>query len=193
MIRKELPLTALLGFSLCFAASASDEADLIKEVKLAEYTNLVAERIVSEITDEDVENEITMTLEEYADHKEITDRPAQLGDTVNIDFVGYVDGEELEGGSEENSILVLGSDEFVEGFEEGIVGMKVNEVKDVVLTFPDDYFDLAGLEATFHITLNSIQEIDTPEFNDAFVKEYTDYKNIDDYKKGIRSELIPFL
>ncbi len=130
----------------------------------------------SEITDEDIAEYIEGELASHSVEAEVTDRAAKMGDSVNIDFVGTKDGVAFEGGTATGSSLTIGAGGYIDGFEDGIIGMKVGETKTIDVTFPENYHseDLAGKDAQFEITLNSITEEVIPEYNDAFVRENYD-------------------
>lgn len=143
-------------------------------ITLPEDLGLTLSDEANTVTDEDVSTYISENiLSNYAETQEVTDRAAADGDTVNIDYVGTVDGVEFDGGSAEGYNLTLGSGTFIEGFEEQIVGHTPGESFDVTVTFPEDYraTDLAGKEAVFATTLNYIAETVTPDLTDDFVKE----------------------
>ena len=132
---------------------------VMPEVELGEYKGLDIHKVDVTVTDEDVENEIKNVQNRYADWVLREDgEAAQDGDEVTIDFVGKVDGVAFDGGSAENYPLVLGSNSFIPGFEAQVVGMKTNDVKDVEVTFPEDYQakDLAGKDAVFTVTAHDI-------------------------------------
>lgn len=164
--------------------------DYAKYVKLGEYKGLEVERIVYTVTEEDIQNEIENLLYSYAETIDITDRAAEDGDLVNIDYVGKIDGVEFDGGSEEDCEVEIGSDSFIDGFEEQLIGMKTGETKDITVTFPEPYDgELDGKEAVFTITMNQIFELEMPEMNDAFVKENTEYLTVAELEQGYREEL----
>ena len=143
-------------------------------VTLGQYEGLTVPADQLAITQAEIETEIDGLVSNYTDTKEVTDRAAQLGDIVNIDYEGFMDGEQFEGGTGNNPSLVLGSGSFIAGFEDGIVGHEVGDNFDLELTFPDPYpnnEELSGKPVTFVVTLNSISEEVEPELNDAFVKE----------------------
>lgn len=143
-------------------------------ITLPEDLGLTLSDEANTVTDEDVSTYISENiLSNYTETQEVTDRAAADGDTVNIDYVGTVDGVEFDGGSAEGYNLTLGSGTFIEGFEEQIVGHTPGESFDVTVTFPEDYraTDLAGKEAVFATTLNYIAETVTPDLTDDFVKE----------------------
>ena len=147
--------------------------------------------VPAEVTDEEVENRIQSVLSQNQEEVEV-DRAAEDGDVVNIDYTGYQGGEEFVGGSAEGEDLTLGSGSMIDGFEEGIVGLKKGDTKELTLTFPEDYREqaLAGQEVVFDITVNSVKEKRDPELTDAFVQSISDYQTVDEYRDGIRQEML---
>ena len=160
-----------------------------KYVTIADYKGITLDNSVPEVTDEDIENRIAENLKDNS--AEVTDENAviQNGDTATINFVGTKDGEAFEGGTGNNYDLVIGSGTMIPGFEEGIVGMKKGETKDVPVTFPESYrnSELAGQDAVFQITVQSFKR--PPELTDDWVAANTDYKTIDEYKASVRAQL----
>lgn len=144
------------------------------EVTLGEYKGLDIHKDEVNVTDEDVEAELSKVQDRFADWVLREEgQPAEDGDQVSIDFVGKKDGEPFEGGSGENYPLELGSNTFIPGFEEQLVGVKTDDVKDVTVTFPEDYqaADLAGKEAVFTVTVHDIKYKDRPEVNDELIAQ----------------------
>ena len=160
-----------------------------KYVTIADYKGITLDNSVQEVTDEAVENRVAENLKSSAEA--VTDENAtiQNGDTATINFVGTKDGEAFEGGTGNNYDLVIGSGSMIPGFEEGIVGMKKGETKDVPVTFPENYrnTELAGQDAVFQITVQSFKR--PPELTDDWVAANTDYKTVDEYKTNIRTQL----
>lgn len=160
-----------------------------KYITIAEYKGITLDNSVQEVTDEDIDNRVSENLKDKS--VEVTDENAtvQNGDTATINFVGTKDGEAFEGGTGNNYDLVIGSGTMIPGFEEGIVGMKKGETKDVPVTFPESYrsTELAGQDAVFQITVQSFKR--PPELTDDWVAENTDYKTIDEYKASVRTQL----
>ena len=138
---------------------------------LGDYKGLSIAAADTSVSAGDIESNIQGVLSGYGTLEEVEGRPAQLGDTVNIDYAGYRDGVAFDGGTGTTD-LELGSGTFIPGFEEGVVGMEVGETKDLNLTFPEDYHseELAGAEVVFTVTVNSISEENVPELTDEFVK-----------------------
>ena len=144
------------------------------EVTLGEYKGLDIHKDEVNVTDEDVEAELSKVQDRFADWVLREEgQPAEDGDQVTIDFVGKKDGEPFEGGSGVNYPLELGSNTFIPGFEEQLVGVKTDDVKDVTVTFPEDYqaADLAGKEAVFTVTVHDIKYKDRPEVNDELIAQ----------------------
>ena len=185
-----IPFAVLLSVVSLAGCGKKDENPYSKYVTLGEYTGMTVDRIVTTISDEDVQNEIQNDLYADADFKEVTDRGAQDGDTVNIDYTGTIDGEEFEGGSDTDYDLELGSGTFLEDFESGIVGMKTGETKEISVTFPDEYDGtLDGQTAVFSVTVNSISEVILPDYNDAYVKENYGFDTIADFEASVKEDL----
>lgn len=161
-------------------------------VKLGEYKNLKVQYPVPEVLEEDVEYAVQELQDENKEYREITDRPAKEGDSVNIDYTGTLDGEEFEGGSDTDYELVLGSGDFLEDFENSLIGKNKGETVTFPVTFPEEYFDseVEGKQAEFTVTVNKISEVIVPEYTDEFVAKVTDYKTIEEYEEYIRGDLI---
>ncbi len=161
-------------------------------VKLGEYKNLKVQYPVPEVLEEDVEYAIQELQDENKEYREITDRPSKEGDSVNIDYTGTLDGEEFEGGSDTDYELVLGSGDFLEDFENSLIGKNKGETVTFPVTFPEEYFDseVEGKQAEFTVTVNKISEVIVPEYTDEFVAKVTDYKTIEEYEEYIRGDLI---
>lgn len=160
--------------------------DVEKCVTLGDYKGVTVEKTIQSVTDEDVQNEIDNALANYPVE---VDQAAKEGDTVNIDYVGKIDGEEFDGGSDQGADLKLGSGKFIDGFEDGLIGARKGETRTLNLTFPeDDTQDLAGKAVEFTVTVNAVKE-PLSEPTDQWVADNIEgYDNIADYKAGIRSE-----
>ena len=171
-------------------ASYTFEVTLYPEVTLGQYKGLEAERKDESVSDEDVDNELNSVRKRNARMIDIDDRAAELGDTVDIDFDGYLDGERFDGGKAEGYSLELGSNSFVPGFEDQIVGMKIGEEKDINITFPENYTpELAGKAVVFKIKLNGITTPELPELDDEFAKDVSEFDTLDEYKGSLRENL----
>lgn len=162
-------------------------------IAIGEYKGVEIDKVeVAAVSDEDVQAEFDSYMEAFNEEVEVTDRDTlENGDIADIDYVGKIDGEEFEGGSAEGYKLELGSNSFIEGFEEGLVGVKKGESKSLELTFPEDYqkSEYAGKAAVFDVTVNGIYQTKEPEVTDEFVKENTDFESIEAYKADIRSSM----
>ena len=160
--------------------------DVEKCVTLGDYKGVTVEKTIQSVTDEDVQNEIDNALANYPVE---VDQAAKEGDTVNIDYVGKIDGEEFDGGSDQGADLKLGSGKFIDGFEDGLIGARKGETRTLNLTFPEDYTqDLAGKAVEFTVTVNAVKE-PLSEPTDQWVADNIEgYDNLADYKGGIRSE-----
>lgn len=160
--------------------------DVEKCVTLGDYKGVTVEKTIQSVTDEDVQNEIDNALANYPVE---VDQAAKEGDTVNIDYVGKIDGEEFDGGSDQGADLKLGSGKFIDGFEDGLIGARKGETRTLNLTFPEDYTqDLAGKAVQFTVTVNAVKE-PLSEPTDQWVADNIEgYDNLADYKAGIRSE-----
>ncbi len=158
---------------------------------LGDINDLVIEEVSDEVTDEDIKAELDRQLEENARLVEITDRPVKADDKVNIDFDGYLDGERFEGGKAEDYDLVIGSNTFINGFEDQIIGHEVGDKFDVNVTFPEDYQakEFQGKDAKFVVELNSITEKQLPELDDEFAKDISEYDTLEELKNNLREKL----
>lgn len=161
------------------------------DVTLGEYKGIAVEKVIKQVTDEDINNEIDRVRERNGRMIDVTDRPAANGDTVVIDFEGTVDGEPFEGGKAEGYHLSLGSGSFIPGFEDQIVGKNIDDAFDVSVTFPEDYHaeNLAGKPAVFHVVLHEIQFNELPEADDEFAKDVSEFDTLDEYKADLRAKM----
>ena len=157
------------------------------EVTLGAYKGIELKKVEYNVTDKDVEHELEHIAEHNARLVAVEDRPVEKGDTVVIDFEGFVDGKAFEGGKAENHELEIGSGKFIPGFEDQIVGMKIDEDRDIKVTFPEEYpaKELEGKEATFKIKLHEIKKKELPEINDEFAKDASEFDTLEDWKKSI--------
>ena len=160
------------------------------EVKLGKYKGISLEKTELKVEDKDVEEELNKMAERNSRMVSITDRAAKKGDITVIDFVGTVDGVEFEGGKAENHELELGSNTFIPGFEDQVAGMKIDEVKDVNVKFPEEYFskELAGKDATFKVTLHEIKMKELPKLDDEFAKDVSEFDTLADLKADIKAK-----
>ena len=168
------------------------EVTVKPEVQLGEYKGLEVEELSTEVTEEDVQNELQQMQEKQAELVVKEDAEVENGDTVVMDFEGFVDGEAFEGGQADNYSLEVGSGSFIPGFEEQLVGKKAGEEADVVVTFPEEYHaeDLAGQEATFKVKLHEVKGKELPELDDEFAKDVDEeVESLDELTKKTRERL----
>ncbi len=167
--------------------------DTKQQVELGEYKGVAIEDIDPEVTDKEVDQYVDVVRNQQAEVKTITDKRNVLkkGDTANMDFVGKKDGVPFAGGSAEGYDLEIGSGSFIPGFEEQMEGMKVEEVRNIELSFPEDYYvsDLAGQPVVFEVTLHAIKRKILPELNDEFVKDVSNFETVAAYKEDIKNML----
>lgn len=163
------------------------------EVKLGKYKELKVKKDKVKVSKEEIEHEVGHILDRYAELVS-KDGAVEEGDTAIIDFKGFKDGEAFEGGSAENYSLVIGSHSFIPGFEEGVIGMKKEENKDITLTFPEDYMaeDLRGKEVVFNVTVHDIKKRVIPELDEEFFKDLDmeGVNNKEELEKLVEEELI---
>ena len=161
------------------------------EVKLGQYKGLEAVQLPTEADDEDVANELTNMLDRNSRLVTVEDRAAEMGDTAEIDFEGFVDGVAFDGGKGENYPLELGSGSFIPGFEEQIVGKNTDEEFTINVTFPENYQmeELAGKPAEFKIKLHEIKKTELPDLDDDFAKDTSEFDTLDELKADIKKKL----
>ena len=161
------------------------------DVKIENYLGIEVEKKVVEVTDADVDAEITRTRERNARIIDVTDRAAKLEDSVNIDFDGSVDDVPFDGGKAEKFDLKLGSGQFIPGFEDQVVGHVIGDEFDVNVTFPADYHaeNLAGKSAVFKVKLNGIKETELPAADDEFAKDVSEFDTFAEYSADVRAKL----
>ena len=161
------------------------------EVTLGEYKGIEVEKKEVEVTDEEVDTEINRVRESNARMIDIDDRAAQDGDTVVIDFDGYVDGKQFEGGKAEDYSLVLGSHSFIDNFEEQLEGKNIGEDVTVNVTFPENYQaeELQGKPAEFKVKIKEIKVKELPELDDDFAQDVSNFDTITEYKEDLKKKL----
>ena len=161
------------------------------DAEIADYLGIPVERDEKEATDAEVDEELSRVQQRNSRMIEVTDRPAQIGDSANIDFEGTIDGVPFEGGKAEGHTLKLGSGQFIPGFEDQIVGHNVGDTFDVTVTFPEDYHadELKGKEAVFHCKLNGLEYNELPVLDDDFAKDVSEFDTLDAYKADIKAKI----
>ena len=175
------------GKELIFTATVETKP----EVELGKYKGIEIKKIEYNTTDKDIEHELGHMAERNSRLVSIEDRPVEKGDITTIDFVGSIDGVEFEGGKAENHELEIGSNTFIPGFEDQIIGMKIDEEKDIKVKFPEDYFskDLAGKDAVFKVTLHEIKKKELPKIDDEFAKDVSEFDTLEELKNSIKEKL----
>ncbi len=158
------------------------------EVKLGEYVGIKAQKPSSKISDEELDAEMERIRRSYGRLVSVEDRAVDDGDTVVIDFEGFVDGVAFEGGKAEKHSLTIGSGQFIPGFEEQLIGKSIGEDVEVNVSFPEDYHEksLAGKPAVFKVKIFEIKFNELPELNDEFAKDVSEFDTLEDYKKSIK-------
>ena len=161
------------------------------EYVIKDYKGVEIEEEVAEVTEQDLDAELRM-MQYRSARMESVDAPAEEGNIVIMDFVGKVDGVEFEGGSAENYSLSLGSNTFIPGFEEQLIGVKAGETKDVVVTFPEDYMEesLAGKEAVFTCTVHEVKVEELPELDDEFAKDVSEFDTLEELKEDAKAKIL---
>lgn len=161
------------------------------EVTLGEYKGIEVEKREINVTDEDVEKELEKMQNQNARLVTVEDRPVKEGDITIIDFKGYVDEEAFEGGEAQNYSLEIGSNQFIPGFEEQLVGAKREKQVKVEVTFPEDYHteELAGKEAIFEVKVNEIKEKELPVLDDEFAKDVSEFDTLEELKEDIKKNM----
>ena len=161
------------------------------EVKLGKYKGIDIKKVEYPVKDEDIEKELQKMQEKNARLITIEDRALENGDIATIDFEGFVDGVAFEGGKAEGHELEIGSGAFIPGFEEQLVNMKIDEEKEIKVTFPKEYFskDLAGKEATFKVKLHEIKKKELPKLDDEFAKDVSEFDTLKELKSDIKNKM----
>jgi trigger factor len=161
------------------------------EVEIKDYFGIKVEKEVAPVDDEALNCEIETVRERNSREIDVTDRPAEMGDTAVIDFEGFCDGVAFEGGKGTDYALKLGSGSFIPGFEEQVVGKSVDEEFDVNVTFPEEYHaaELAGKPAVFKVKIHAITKVELPELDDEFAKDISEFDTFDEYKADLKAKL----
>lgn len=185
--RPEIDVTEIgHGKNFVFTATVAVRPD----VELGQYKGVEVPKTDTTVTDEDVQEALEREQKKDGRTVEVTDRPVQDGDTANIDYEGKIDGVAFDGGKDAGHDLKIGSNSFIPGFEDGVIGMNVGETKDITVTFPEDYHaeDLKGKEAVFTVTVNKISATELPELDDEYAAD-KGFDNLDAYKESLRKDL----
>ncbi len=187
-------LTGILAAVLVLTGCQASEGLETDDITISKYKEVEIEEVEEpeEVTEDDVTAYIDEELASNIAYEEVTDRAAEEGDTVNIDYVGTMDGEEFDGGSYEGYDLLLGSDTFIDGFEDSIIGHEAGDTFDWNGKFPDEYYEesLAGKDVTFTITVNSISLEKEQQLDDAFVQSVSDTAaTVEEYEEDVKKYL----
>ena len=160
------------------------------EAELGKYKGVEIKKIEYKVTAEDVNHELSHMQEHNARMITVEDRPVESGDIVTIDFEGFVDGKAFDGGKAEGHELEIGSNTFIPGFEDQIIGMKIDEEKDINVKFPEEYFskELAGKDATFKVKLHEIKKKELPKLDDEFAKDVSEFDTLKELKEDIKKK-----
>lgn len=161
------------------------------EVKLGKYKGIEIKKVEYNVSDHDIEHELSHMQEKNARVVSVEDRTVEKDDITIIDFEGFVDGKAFEGGKAENHELTIGSNTFIPGFEDQIIGMQTGEEKDIVVKFPEDYFseELKGKDATFKVKLHEIKKKELPTLDDEFAKDVSEFDTLKELKASIQQKL----
>jgi len=185
--RPEIDLVQIeKGKDLIFTAVVATKP----EVTLGKYKGIQIKKIEYNVSDEDIEHELGHMAEKNARLVSVEDRPVESGDITVIDFEGFVDGVAFDGGKAENHELTIGSNTFIPGFEDQIIGMKLEEEKEINVKFPEQYFsaNLAGKDAMFKVKLHEIKKKEMPEINDELAKDISEFDTIEELKNSIKEK-----
>ena len=160
------------------------------EAELGKYKGIEIKKIEYNVSDEDIEHELGHMQEHNSRLVSIEDRPVESGDIATIDFEGFVDGKAFEGGKAENHDLEIGSNTFIPGFEDQVIGMKIDEEKDIKVKFPEEYFskELAGKDAIFKVKVHEIKKKELPELDDEFAKDVSEFDTLKELKADIKAK-----
>lgn len=186
--RPDIDITQMeKGKDLIFTATVQTKP----EVELGKYKGIELKKIEYTVEDENINHELGHMQEHNARLVNVEDRSVESEDTTVIDFEGFVDNVPFEGGKAEGHELVIGSNTFIPGFEDQIIGMNIGEEKDINVTFPEEYFskELAGKEATFKVKLHEIKKKEMPKLDDEFAKDVSEFDTLDELKASIKEKL----
>ena len=184
-------MTKLDSISKEEGATFTIEVELEPEFELGEYKGIEIYSTEYEATDKDVEDELERVREQNARLVSVEDTEAKDGDTVIIDFDGYVGDEPFEGGKGENYPLVLGSNSFIPGFEDQLIGKKAGEETEVNVTFPEEYHaaELAGKDSVFKVKIHEVKAKELPELDDDFAADVSEFDTLDEYKESLKKTI----
>ncbi len=184
-------LVAALALTGCGSDNPYSKYDLSEYVKVGQYKGLEREELQVSVSDEEVSAQVQKNVEDTKTTDKIKEGNVAKGNVVNIDYEGKINGETFEGGTSTGYDLTIGSGQFIDGFEDGLIGKAVGSTQDLNLKFPKDYTntDLAGKDVVFTVTINYIAKDNIPEYNDAWVAKNSDVKTVADYNKLVKDQL----
>ena len=188
-----LCVTSLMMLTGCGKEAAPyDYEDLTEYIEVGEYKGLKYSKEKQSVTDEEVQAEIDSILQQSATTEEVKEGTVEDGDTINVSFVGKIDGKEFEGGTSESSDITIGETQMIPGFVEGLVGKSIGEKVSLDLKFPEDYHseDVAGKDVVFEVKIKSEKISNVPEFNNEFVEKNSEYKTTDEYRKAVKAAIL---
>jgi len=189
-------LIAAMSFTTVFAMTGCTKKaydyDLSEYVKVGNYKNLEYSKVSVSVTDDEIQKEIQTRLQNAATTESQKTGTVADGDTINVSYVGKIDGKTFDGGSADSSDITIGTTSMIDGFTDGLIGKKVGSKVTLNLTFPKDYSntDVAGKDVVFVVTINSKQVSVVPEYNTAFIKANSDYDNKTDYEASVKKDLL---
>lgn len=162
------------------------------EVELGNYKGIKVDKVISEISEDELNSELKNVQKKYSRLVSVSDRPSQIGDIAIIDYEGFVDGAAFEGGKGENHNLKLGSNQFIPGFEDQLVGKNVSDEVEVTVTFPEEYQseELKGKTAIFNVKINEIKFNELPILDDEFAKDVSEFETFEEYKSSLKTKLL---
>lgn len=185
------------GFDSTSASQSNDDMNEFLDnnrvsVTLGQYKGIEATMVVEAITEEDIQNALDDAVSDMGDYQDVVDRPCDYGDYLSIDYVGWMDGEQFEGGTGSHPGFTLGSGAFIPGFEDAIVGLNVGETVTANMNFPENYGDKSGLPVTFDITVTSIKVYTIPELTDELIAQNTAYETVDAYREFLANDMADY-
>ncbi len=186
--RAEFDITSIDENGIVFTATVPVKP----AVTIEGYKSIDAAKVVEAVTETEIENEIKIIRERNARETEVTDAPAAMGDSVKIDFEGFLDGTAFEGGKGNDYNLKLGSGSFIPGFEEQVAGHAIGEEFDVNVTFPEEYHaaELAGKAVVFKVAVKAITKIELPELDDDFAKDVSEFDTFAEYRADVEAKIL---
>jgi len=161
------------------------------DIKLGEYKGLTIKGMSYTVSEKDIEREITALRERGSRKVAVTGRKVEKGDILNIDYSGSVEGKKFDGGTAEKQSLTIGSNSFIPGFEDGLIGAEIGQTLDIKVKFPDEYHseELKGKDAVFTVTVNGIEIKELPELTDDFIKDVAPFETVEEFKKDLEAKL----